>query len=220
MDMKEKLVAHLVERAADYCCKLLAVDHENLRETKETLEPEEWVPAEPKPTKEHVGMYRDWKREPPRGIWCEIEDELSCDETARRVYLFERYGLKRGIDFGYWPEDEFCSLWTFAYDAHLPGVREALEIEEWLKGLEWAKQVTYRALIRQRIPGVNEETAVRFLKNAMRLYRIRQGLERCPACGALLDRPKESIRTDGAIEAIQLCQGCKFVLKKEFRLSD
>jgi hypothetical protein len=37
------------------------------------------------------------------------------------------------LDFGFWPEDEFYCTWTFAYDPHLPGVREALEIEEWLR---------------------------------------------------------------------------------------
>jgi len=83
-----------------------------------------------------------------------------------RVYLFERYGLQRGLDFGFWPEDEFYSTWTFAYDPHLPGVKEALEAEELMKCFEWAKVVTYNVLIHMRISQISEERALAVFKRA------------------------------------------------------
>jgi len=195
MDVKEKLVLHLVERAVAYYHKLLAVEPRGLDETKEMLEPE-------------------------MGSFPAEERGLHLDEVATRVYLFERYGLQRGPDFGFWPEDEYYSTWTFAYDPHLPGVREALEAEELMKCLEWAKVVTYNVLIHMRISQINEERALAVFKRTVQLRKIRRGEEDCPACGVSLPPPRESIRSDRVLEVIQVCQWCRFVVKKELKLCE
>jgi hypothetical protein len=193
MDAKERLVLHLIERAVAYYYKLLAVDPEGPDETKGALKP-------------------------VKGSFPAKDAGLSLDELATRVYLFERYGLERGLDFGFWPEDEFYCTWTFAYDPHLPGVREALEIEEWLEVLEWAKRMAYEALVRSRISELSEERAFNVLKRAVQLSKAQRGEVRCPSCDALLPDPTGAIRLDGTIEMTQVCCWCKFVVKREFRL--
>jgi hypothetical protein len=58
----------------------------------------------------------------------------------------------------------------------LPGVREALEMEEHMKVLERAKGVTYSILLRQRISELSEERAFEILEKLLGLKRFRRDM--------------------------------------------
>lgn len=93
MDAKERLVTHLVERAVKFYCKLLDICPERHFESEEALEPEYW--SYDHWAEKHPRTHRGWEIS-GRLPTVSQEDELSLDETATRVYLFERYGLRRG----------------------------------------------------------------------------------------------------------------------------
>lgn len=89
-----------------------------------------------------------------------------------------------------------------------------------MKVLERAKGVTYSILLRQRISELSEERAFEILRKVIGFEEIQKGQVSCPACGAqLMSRPNRSIKSDGVVESTQVCKRCKFVVKKEFRLS-